>query len=172
MTEPGGNSAGEAGKPEFDPRHDARFQRGYQPGDAARPPARPGLIGAPPATPATAAAGPGDAVDDFDTVAFDGEAFTDELESSRWNPFITLLWVIGVVLPAGGMLLQWQAVGGMFRSTSYSGNGEPPVSVVLQQFSYLVAPPLISGGIVILGGLLFWHAWVWRARRRRSAPSF
>ena len=183
MTEPGGNSAGKAGRPEFDPRHDARFQRGYQPGDAARPAARPavrpGLIGAPPADPVARAAAPfedlvagaDDAPDDFDTLAFDGDPFHDELESPRWNPFIVLLWVLGVVLPAGGMLLQWQAVGGMFGNTSYSGNGEPPVSIVLQQFSYLVAPPLISGGIVILGGLLFWHAWVWRARRRRSTPS-
>jgi hypothetical protein len=56
-----------------------------------------------------------------------------------------------------------------FRNNSYSGTGEPPVSFVLQQFSYLVAPPLISAGIVILGGLLFWHAAAWRSRRRRLA---
>lgn len=167
MTGPGGPD-----RPVFDPRHDARFQRGYQPGDAPAAPARPGLIGTPPVSPAAAAVGSGDAPDDFDTLAFDtlafdGDVFQDELESSRWNPFIGLLWVLAIVLPAGGMMLQWQAVSGMYRNNSYSGNGEPPVSFVLQQFSYLVAPPLISAGIVILGGLLFWHAAAWRARRRR-----
>ena len=174
MTEPG-----ETDRPTFDPRHDARFQRGYQPGDAAPPPARPGLIGGPPAHPAARAAAPfedlvvgtDEALDDLDALAFDGDTFQDELESSRWNPFIALLWVVALLLPAGGMVLQWQTVSGMFGNNSYSGNGEPPVAFVLQQFSYLVAPPLISSGIVILGGLLFWHAWAWRARRRRGAPS-
>ncbi|TFD83720.1 hypothetical protein E3T61_20615 [Cryobacterium lactosi] len=153
-------------RPVFDPRHDARFQRGYQPGDAPRAPERPGLIGVPPASPVAAAVGTDDSLD-LDTLAFDGDDFQDELESSRWNPFIALLWVLAIVLPAGGMVLQWQAVSGMFGNSSFSGNGEPPVSFVLQQFSYLVAPPLISAGIVILGGLLFWHAAAWRARRRR-----
>lgn len=162
MTGPGGPD-----RPVFDPRHDARFQRGYQPGDAPSDPARPGLIGAPPASPVAATAGSDDALDDFDALAFDGDVFQDELESSRFNPFIALLWVLAIVLPAGGMALQWQAVRGMFGNNSYSGSGEPPVSFVLQQFSYLVAPPLISAGIVILGGLLFWHAAAWRARRRR-----
>ncbi|ASD20828.1 hypothetical protein B7495_00805 [Cryobacterium sp. LW097] len=175
MTEPGGPE-----RPAFDPRHDARFQRGYQPGDPPRPAARPGLIGASPAKPAAAAGGAAapfedlvvgtdDAFDDLDALAFDGDTFQDELEPSRWNPYIALLWVVALALPAGGMVLQWQAVSGMFGNNSYTGNGEPPVAFVLQQFSYLVAPPLISSGIVILGGLLFWHAWGWRARRRRSA---
>jgi len=162
MTGPGGPD-----RPTFDPRHDARFQRGYQPGDATSAPARPGLIGAPPASPDAATADPDEPLD-FDTLAFDGDVFQDELESSRFNPFIALLWVLAIALPAGGMALQWQAVSGMYRNNSYSGNGEPPVSFVLQQFSYLVAPPLISAGIVILGGLLFWHAAAWRARRRRA----
>jgi hypothetical protein len=162
VTGPGGT---DADRPAFDPRHDARFQRGYQPGDA---PDRPRLIGTPPAS-TVAEAAEDDTVVDFDTLAFDGEVFQDELESSRWNPFIALLWVLAIVLPAGGMVLQWQAVSGMYRNNSFSGAGEPPVSLVLQQFSYLVAPPLISAGIVILGGLLFWHAAAWRTRRRRMA---
>ncbi|WP_130176956.1 hypothetical protein [Cryobacterium sp. SO1] len=159
--------SGGGDRPVFDPRHDARFQRGYRPGDAPNVPERPGLISPPPTSPVAATVGTDDSLD-FDTLAFDGDVFQDELESSRWNPFIAVLWVLALVLPAGGMALQWQAVSGMYRNNSFSGNGEPPVSFVLQQFSYLVAPPLISAGVVILGGLLFWHAAAWRARRRRA----
>jgi len=169
MTGRGESDVAGATPPEFDPRHDAIFQRGYRPGHPAgssRAPERPELVGAPPTSPAAAPV-------DFDEMlggvpgpAADGDDISEEPEDPAGNPFIALLWVLAVVLPAGGMVLQWQAVSGMFRNNGYSGN-EPPVSLVLQQFSYLVAPPLISAGIVILGGLLFWHAWAWRARRLR-----
>jgi hypothetical protein len=99
-------------------------------------------------------------------MGLDTDVFPDEPERARWNPFITLLWVIGVVLPAGGVTLQWLAVNNMFGSSSYSGTGDAPMSMVLQQFSYLVAPPVITAGLFILAGLLFWHAAAWRARRR------
>ena len=178
MTGPGGNSAGEVGRPEFDPRHDARFQRGYQAGDAARPPARP-LIGAPPANPAARAAapfedlvvGPDEALDDLDTLAFDGDAFQDELESSRWNPFIVLLWVVGVVFSVAAVTLQAQAATFSFSGYSYNGTGPLPFGMLIQQLSYSIAPSVLTVGLVTLAGLLFWHAWVWRNRRRRSAPS-
>ncbi|WP_104162973.1 hypothetical protein [Cryobacterium sp. N22] len=171
MTEPGGT-----GRPAFDPRHDARFQRGYQPGDAsrppARPPARPGLIGKPPANPAaTAAAGADDALDDLDTLAFDGDTFQDELEGPRWNPFIVLLWVLGVVFTVAAVTLQAQAATYSFAGYSYNGNGPLPFGMLIQQLSYSIAPSVLTVGVATLSGLLFWHAWVWRNRRRRSAPS-
>ena len=180
MSTPGGTD-----RPAFDPRHDAIYQRGYQAGDSqtAQPGAAPAgtsrgrttrggsaRIGDPPAgpgSPAVAAfAGAPDEIGDLDPLGFDSDVFHDEPERQRWNPFITLLWVIGVVLPAGGFTLQWHAVSNMFRSSSYSGTGDPPLDMVLQQFSYLVAPPLITAGLIIVAGLLFWHAASWRARRR------
>ncbi|ANP71164.1 hypothetical protein [Cryobacterium arcticum] len=177
MSTPGGTD-----RPAFDPRHDAIYQRGYQAGDspAAQPGAAPAgtsraaaaRIGPPPTGPSspTAAAFAGtvaaDEIGDLDPLGFDSDGFHDELERPRWNPFIALLWVLGVALAGGGAALLWQTVGNMFRNNSYSGNGEPPVSFILQQFSYLVAPPLISAGLIILAGLLFWHAAAWRARRR------
>ncbi|MBX0301688.1 hypothetical protein K2F54_17095 [Cryobacterium sp. 1639] len=166
MSGPGGTEG-----PTFDPRHDPRFQRGYRPGDALPDRGTP-AASATPTTPAAPVADQPvtntdvDATDDFDTLLFDGDTFADEPESSRWNPFITLLWVLGVVLPTGGITLQWQAVNNMFGSSSYDGTGDAPMSVVMQQFSYLVAPSLITAGLFILAGLLFWHAAAWRARRR------
>jgi hypothetical protein len=170
MTGPGGTE-----RPAFDPRHDPRFQRGYRPGDALPDRGLP-VASVAPSTPAApvAPAGPTadqagadtDAADHFDTLLFDGDTFADEPEPSRWNPFIALLWLIGVVLPTGGIALQWQAVNNMFGSSSYDGTGDAPMSVVIQQFSYLVAPSLITAGLFVLAGLLFWHAAAWRARRR------
>ncbi|TFC05157.1 hypothetical protein E3O42_03895 [Cryobacterium adonitolivorans] len=165
MTEPGGTGAD---RPAFDPRHDARFQRGYQPGDAPRPPERRELIGPPPANPDTAAAGPGD---DLDTLAFDGDTFHDELERSSWNPFITLLWAGGVLFVVVAVTLQWQGATYSFTNFSYAGSGPVPFGMLVQQLSYTIAPPMQIAGLLTLSGLLFWHAWAWRARRRRSAPS-
>jgi hypothetical protein len=184
---------GDADRPVFDPRHDARFQRGYRPGqDAAAPrpprnaPFRSAPAVAPPAVdppPAGSAPRPdgtvrvgepgtGDSagdVPDLDTLGFDAENFQDEPAPTRWNPFIVLLWVIGVTFPVGGIALQWQAVQGMYGGVSFSGNGEPEIGFLLQQFSYMVAPSLIVAGFVVIAGLLFWHAWAWQARRRRAA---
>jgi len=182
VSTPGGTD-----RPAFDPRHDAIYQRGYQAGDSQA--AQPGAaqagtsrgsavrgsaarIGDPPAGPGTPAAaasagtGAADEIGDLDPLGFDSDVFHDELERTRWNPFIALLWVLGVVLPTGGITLQWQAVNNMFGSSSSDGTGDAPMSVVLQQFSYLVAPSVITGGLFILAGLLFWHAAAWRARRR------
>jgi hypothetical protein len=179
VSTPGGTD-----RPAFDPRHDAIYQRGYQAGDSqtAQPGAAPAgtsragasRIGDPPAGPGSSGAaafggtGAADEIGDLDPMGLDTDVFPDELERVRWNPFIALLWVLGVVLPAGGMTLQWYAVNNMFGTSSYDGTGDAPMSVVLQQFSYLVAPSLISAGLITLAGLLFWHAAAWRARRRIS----
>lgn len=155
MTAQGGTD-----RPAFDPRHDARFQRGYRPGDAlpAADHADHGAVGV-----------PADGSEDPDALAFNTDIFPDEPDRPRWNPFIVLLWLIGIALPVGGLALQWQSVNGMFGNNTYSGNGEPPFAFVLQQLGYLNTPSLISTGILIMAGLLLWHASVWRAGRRGSA---
>jgi len=161
MTGPGGTD-----RPVFDPRHDARFQRGYQPGDAPGAPDRPGLIGTPPASTVAAAAGE-DSVVDFDALAFDGDVFQDELESSRWNPFIVVLWAASILLIAAALTLQWQAATNAFGNYSYTGSGPLPVEMIIQQLSYSIAPAVLIAGFATMSGLMFWHAAAWRTRRRR-----
>jgi hypothetical protein len=203
--------SGETGRPAFDPRHDARFQRGYRPGQEHPAPVerpRPNSPAAPTPDvgPASTAAfvrdaaggreaqadgrspegqyrelppetsdpiGPirqdanqeGADLDDLDDLGFDADDFRDEPAPSRWNPFIILLWVIGIAFPVGGVALQWHAVQAMYGGVSFSGDGAPSIDFLLQQFSYLIAPTLITPGIVIVAGLLFWHARAWQARR-------
>jgi hypothetical protein len=170
VTGPGGTES-----PAFDPRHDARFQRGYAPGAGAPAPAGPRLVGGPAApvvSPAIAAADgdPDVEANSFDDLAFDTEVFQDELEPSRWNPFIALLWAIGLLLLGGALTLQWQAVSSMFSNASYSGTGQVPLEMQLQQLSYMASPSLLTSGLIVIAGLLFWHASAWRVRRR-AAPT-
>jgi hypothetical protein len=170
------STAGGADRPAFDPRHDARYQRGYQPGDATTPAPLP----APPRTPRSAApATPAPAVppaaadaedpDGFDALVFDADAFQDEPELSRRNPFIALLWLVVVVFIGGAVTLQLQSATLAYSNTFYDGNGPVPFSMLLQQVSYSVASPMLISGLITLAGLLFWHAWVWRARTRADA---
>ena len=169
------STAGGADRPAFDPRHDARFQRGYQPGDAAQANPRatgagPGPAAAPLPTRAPAGtAGTADAPGDFDALVFDADTFQDEPEPARRNPFITLLWVIGVLFIVGALTLQWQSATYSFASYSYSGNGPVPLGMLIQQVTYLVAPSMLTAGLVTVTGLLFWHAFAWRARSRTGA---
>ena len=182
MTDPGGTD-----RPAFDPRHDARFQRGYRPGDDdGAAPVRRSRGAAPPAAvaPPTAVAPapfvpraeadpvpggidpqPTDDLDDFDTLVFDADGFEDELEPSRWNPFIALLWLVVVVFVGGAVALQVQAATLSYSNIFYDGNGPVPIEMLIQQLSYSIASPVLIAGLVTLAGLLFWHAWTWRARR-------
>ncbi|MET0956506.1 MAG: hypothetical protein ABWY68_11195 [Cryobacterium sp.] len=156
---------GDTDRPAIDPRHDAIYQRGYQPGDSAPAPRQP-LIVPPPAGTSAAARHPADeSIDDLADLTLADTDFQDEYEPSRWNPYIALLWLLGVLLPTGGLALQWQAVSGMFQNNSWSGTGAPPFSMVIQQFSYVASPSLITAGFLIMAGLLFWHAVAWRAKR-------
>jgi hypothetical protein len=106
---------GETERPVFDPRHDARFQRGYRPGEGApvlrQPQADvPSLpAAAPTVAPASAAAESEDSADIPDFDGFDPELFQDELEPSRWNPFIALLWLVVIVFVGGAVALQYQS---------------------------------------------------------------
>ena len=149
---------GEGGRPAIDPRHDAIYQRGYQPGETSLPPVRRPLIGAPPAAPGVAA--------EIDEVpAFDTDVFQDELPRSGWNPFIAILWVVAVVFIGASTTLQWQAATASYAGYSYSGTGPMPLNMIIQQLSYQILPSVLTSGMFIAAGLLFWHAAAWRARR-------
>ncbi|QYF73497.1 hypothetical protein [Cryobacterium sp. PAMC25264] len=182
MSTPGGTD-----RPAFDPRHDAIYQRGYQAGDsqAAQPAAAPvgtsrggavrgnaARIGPPPAGPSSptaavfAGTGTADEIGDLDPLGFDSDVFHDELERPRWNPFIALLWVLALVLVGGATALQLSSATFGFANYSYSGTGPMPFGMLVQQVAYSVAPSALTAGLIILAGLLFWHAAAWRARRR------
>ena len=149
---------GESGRPAIDPRHDAIYQRGYQPGETSRPPVHRPLIGAPPAAPGVAA-------EINEVPAFDTDVFQDELPRSAWNPFIAILWVVAVLFIGASTTLQWQAVTASYAGFSYSGTGPLPLDMVIQQLSYQISPSLQISGLLTVAGLLFWHAASWRARR-------
>jgi hypothetical protein len=182
-------------RPAFDPRHDARFQRGYRPGDgsddtdgeatpvrrvrasrpatAAAPRAREGVTVVPHAAADPAPEPPGadvDDPDDLDELSFDANAFLDEPEPSRWNPFIALLWVLGPAFVLPAIAVQYLSATFSYSSISYNGSGPMPFGMLIQQLGYAVAPSLLTAGLVIIAGLLFWHAAAWRARRRPLAP--
>jgi hypothetical protein len=40
-----------------------------------------------------------------------------------------------------------------------------PLDMVIQQLSYTISPMVLFAGLITMTGLLFWHAFAWRARR-------
>lgn len=176
----GPGAAGEPRRPVFDPRHDAIYQRGYQPGDAVPAPVtvpgpepvRAGPIG-PPLETRSAGNEPDSPVavplDEFDTLLFDGDDFSDVPVRSRWNPFIAVLWALAALLTGGAGTLQWQAATMTFSNYSYAGSGPLPFGMLIQQVSYSASPSALTAGLLTMAGLLFWHAWAWRVRRQSLA---
>lgn len=159
---------GESERTPIDPRHDAIYQRGYQPGQSAPATARRSLT-VPPAAVAPVDTGRpagevSDGIRDFDSLVMDSEGFQDELPRSGFNPFIVILWVIAVLFIGASGTLQWRALTGSY-SFSYSGTGPMPIDMVIQQLSYTISPSILTIGLITIAGLLFWHAHTWRARR-------
>lgn len=146
----------------FDPQHNARFQRGYDPGAAQAddPAAALGFA----ATPAEVAVS--------DTADFvRGTAGDDDVESTppdpRRNPFVIALWVLGPLLVIGGFALVVQSASN--NTYAYNG-GEMPWGMILQQVGWSLAPAMLSTGLATMVGLLFWHAFAWH-RARAAAPA-
>jgi hypothetical protein len=176
VTGQGDGGLADADQPRFDPRHDPRFQRGYQPGDT-RPPQRQARSATPaaeetarPLPAALRAEAPAvDSSDEPDALGadlFTADAFQDEYERPRRNPFITALWIVGILFVTGAVALQWQAMTYSFSNYSYSGNGPMPFGMMLQQVAYAIASPMLMVGLIVMAGLLFWHAAGWRASHR------
>lgn len=173
-------------EPTFDPRHDAVFQRGYDPAasaPSAAPPARAARRVSPPPPSRDLSTLQGDVnvlksrlgeVSGRDSGSVEEQA-TDAAgqapltplvpdasasETGR-NPFIVALWFIGVAFVAGGVILQWQASVSGYNS-SFSAD-EIPVEVIIQQLVWTITPTMISVGAMTLVALVFWHAVTWRA---------
>ena len=149
---------------EFDPQHDARFQRGYDPAvvPAADPAAALGVAATLPAE-----------VPDSDAADFVRGTVGDEdvesmLSAPRRNPFVIALWVLGPLLIIGGFALVVQSASN--NNYAYNG-GEMPWGMILQQVGWLLAPAMLSTGLATMVGLLFWHAFAWhRARTAATEP--
>jgi len=181
-------------EPAFDPRHDARFQRGYRPGDERRAPEPDAAPNATPTTPALpAGAGVAAAESQSELLAdIRGQlaalretapygtpaptAASELLEAlptdpgagpglARRNPFIIGLWLLGPLLAVGGAWLQMQA---MSPTRSYTGldAAREQFDMVFRQVLWSLTPSMMAAGLTTILGLLFWHAWQWRAARR------
>jgi len=75
----------------------------------------------------------------------------------RRNPFLAALWVIGFSLIAGGLWLVWQSATNQNYS-GYSGTGEVPIEMILQQLTWSLTPAMISTGFLVIVGLIFERA--------------
>ena len=150
-------------EPRFDPEHDARYQRGYEPGnfaDAAAPDLSAFLS---PAADSQLA----DSVGPTDVGSVptpDADEPLDQFEPR--NPFIITLWIIGPALIIGGLILQARGILGTYFSSGFAGSSsaEVPIDMVMQQVIYTLSPALTSTGLATVVGLLFIHALRWRSR--------
>lgn len=151
-------------EPRFDPEHDARYQRGYEPGaDAAAPDLSAFLSPAANNQPADFV-GPTD-VGSVPTP--DADEPPDQFEPR--NPFIIALWIIGPALIIGGLILQVRTILGTYFSSGFAGSSsaEVPIDMVMQQVIYTLSPALTATGLATVVGLLFFHALRWRSRSTR-----
>lgn len=159
----------------FDPRHDAVFQRGYEAGTT--PHVGTSSADAAARVPATAAADPlrqdlADLNNDRPAPPLAELANTELHEAalvppqrpSMFNPFIVALWVLGPLLFIGGAWLQLQAARQSYN-VGYDSSGEMPIDMVIQQILWTLTPAMMGAGFTTVLGLLFWHAWQWRAAR-------
>lgn len=150
-----------------DPRFDPIFQRGYNGGAGERPVVREQApevrpVAAEPAetepdAPRAPAATAGRAVITAEVVGGDPAPARRSLVP---NPFIVILWLIGVGLTAGGV---WLAL--RFFAEQYSGPMNEEM-MVLQQLTWALTPAGVTVGLAIIAGLLFWHAAGWQRSRR------
>jgi len=82
----------------------------------------------------------------------------------RRNPFIIGLWVIGPLLAVGGAWLQMQAMSSTRSYLGLDAAGEQ-LDMAFRQVLWSLTPSMMAAGLTAILGLLFWHAWHWRAAR-------
>ena len=159
-------------EPRFDSKHDARYQRGYEPGEpAAAGTSAPTGPFAPTSEdqPVASADSP-----EIGSVALlapadgapDADALLDRFEPR--NPFIIALWIIGPVLMIGGLILQVRSfLGSLFGMDRGFTGDQLPFELIAQQIAFNLAPTMISTGMATVVGLLFYQAVRWRSRSTR-----
>lgn len=168
-----------------DPRYDPIFQRGYaeDSGRSGMPPTTARAVTQAPRAQQTSGESrgdlPGEAASPLPPVTADTsperpvvttEIFGEHPKPSHRrgapNPFIVLLWVIGVGLTALGIGFAYK-----FFLNQFSYPREQQ-DLILQQLAWAFSPPAVTVGLAIIAGLLFWHAASWRrARAQRNTPN-
>lgn len=103
----------------------------------------------------------------IDDEAFDYDHPDDEIDSvveRRANPYLSALWLVGIVMIVAGLGLYWQAV--TDDGQSYSSESRMSLSLIVLRLSWTVAPTLVSTGLLVLVGLVFERAISWQRARR------
>ncbi|MEO7123118.1 MAG: hypothetical protein ABI400_08400 [Lacisediminihabitans sp.] len=143
----------------FDPRFDPAFQRGYEPSAQApakrpsSPELRPEELVGPPPPAGPKPDGESRLIDPVQSAADDAPE-----ERQGINPYVVVLWVVGVVFALGGAGLLF--VG--YLTFSASGSIGPAEIASLQALYALAntfGAPLITVGLATIAGLFFFSAW-------------
>lgn len=144
----------------FDPRFDPAFQRGYVPPVAAAAPAAP-------AVPA-----PADSVGEppVDSDPRQEEKIAPALAARRGvNPYVVVLWVVGVVFAVGGTALLFGSYFMMYTHSFGGPSQSNATAQVLFAFGSAFGVPLITVGLATIAGVIFFSAW--RSWQRRGGTS-
>lgn len=155
--------------PGIDPRYDPAFQRGGAGGTGRAPGAAAGGSAAPrgpqrsqPSTEQPSTEQP--------TIFIEVPAESDEeVVVSRppaRNPYLLALWIAGVALVLAGALFYLRSALAAYDTTSPEDNGQ--ANAVLINLGFVFAPPLVTVGLGIIAGLLFFSASRWKAREKPS----
>ena len=145
----------------FDPRFDPAFQRGYVP--PTQPPAQTRArtqdepIGEPPV--------PGTDSEPSETIT----AAQSPRLPQRVNPYVVVLWVIGVVFAVGGAALLFVSFFLVYSSFA-PGPSQAATLQAIYTFGSVFGVPLITVGLATIAGLIFLSAWrSWH--RTEGSPS-
>lgn len=171
----------------IDPRYDPVFQRGYRgataeapaprrpPPDIAGPTAREPAAKVPIVRQPAASVVPAGVADidddtqsnpDADGVEGDAASPDDILPPLRANPYVYALGIMGILFVVAGI-----GVEVVISSVTFSRNGFESTSVsflIAQNVGYMLTGPLITVGLAILAGLVFFAGSRWRLRRDRK----
>lgn len=160
-------------QPTVDPRFDPIFQRGYEGGlqDAGTSVPAPEPVAAAPVDPAPEPepapsptvpqphTGVAAAMSSQPIVTVEYPGGEPEPPARILNPFIILLWVIGVALVLIGASASYESFSRSMGSMSR------PEDMAFQQLIWMLSPGVVTVGLGIMAGLLFWHAAAWRRSR-------
>jgi hypothetical protein len=154
---------------EFDPRFDPAFQRGYKP--PAKPQTVPSIpvdsIGEPPVAPDPEMS-EGAATEDG--VPEDAATEATAIVGRRGvNPYVVILWLIGVVFAVGGTALLFWSYLLLMTSYTTTGPAQAATAQALYVYGSVFGVPLITVGLATIAGLIFFSAW--RSWHRRGGSS-
>ncbi|WP_349903590.1 hypothetical protein [Parafrigoribacterium humi] len=148
-------------QPTFDPRFDPAFQRGYVP-----PAVAPVIPAAPIPTVSIDEPDADDGEPDATAESQQEEAIAPEFAQRRGiNPYLVILWVVGVILLLGGAVLLFVSYLQLLAGYS-TGPSQSSAAQILYLFGNVFGVPAITVGLITIVGLIFFSAW--RSSRRQG----